>query len=180
MAARRLVSLMLCACLPARPPACLHACLCPLLGFFTFLVVIPNEGEDAKKLRPVLDAIHERSTGNLRVRVNDGREITAAGTTGATGTSAVDVALTHIGVVLFNPKTVVSAAVSTLQTTWKYVVRMDGWLSLVLLLLALGIRRSKLLARPVTELSIMIMMPFSRYGGGEQLRALGADAALAL
>lgn len=71
--------------------------------FFSLIVTVPSEGENAKKLRPVLDAIHERSTGNLRVRVNDGREMTA------TGTSVVDVAITHIGVVLFNPKTVVSA-----------------------------------------------------------------------
>lgn len=69
-------------------------------------MVVPTEGEEAKKLRPVLDAIHERSTGNLRVRVNDGREITATAT--GASPSAVDVALANIGVVLFYPKTVVS------------------------------------------------------------------------
>eukprot|EP00903_Cladosiphon_okamuranus_P014240 g13229.t1 len=67
-------------------------------------VVVPTEGEDAKKLRPVLDAIHDRSSGNLRVRVNDGREITATAT--GASPSAVEVALNNIGVVLFNPKTV--------------------------------------------------------------------------
>ncbi|CAM9822041.1 unnamed protein product [Ectocarpus fasciculatus] len=62
-------------------------------------VVVPEEGEDAKKARPVLDAIHERSTGKLRVRVNDGREMNA------TESAAVDIAITNIGVVLFNPRT---------------------------------------------------------------------------
>ncbi|CAM9806300.1 unnamed protein product [Scytosiphon promiscuus] len=72
---------------------------------FKFVFTLDNgdagcgSGEDAKKLRPVLDVIHERSTGKLRVRVNDGREITAK------ESSAVDIALTHVGVVLFNPKT---------------------------------------------------------------------------
>ncbi|CAN0552249.1 unnamed protein product, partial [Ectocarpus sp. 12 AP-2014] len=28
-------------------------------------VAVPDEGEDAKKARPVLDAIHERATGKL-------------------------------------------------------------------------------------------------------------------
>lgn len=77
---------------------------------------VPSEGEDAKKLRPVLDAIHERSTGNLRVRVNDGRDITATAT--AASPSAVDVALTHIGVVLFYPKMVVSSASVFVLLAW--------------------------------------------------------------
>ncbi|CAN0406607.1 unnamed protein product, partial [Ectocarpus sp. 12 AP-2014] len=62
-------------------------------------VVVPDEGEDAKKARPVLDAIHERATGKLRVRVNDGREMST------TESAAVDIAITNIGVVLFNPRT---------------------------------------------------------------------------
>ncbi|CAM9895073.1 unnamed protein product, partial [Ectocarpus sp. 8 AP-2014] len=62
-------------------------------------VVVPDEGEDAKKARPVLDAIHERATGNLRVRVNDGREMNT------TESAAVDIAITNVGVVLFNPRT---------------------------------------------------------------------------
>lgn len=59
-------------------------------------------GEGSKKTRSVLDAVHERETGKLRVRVNDGREVAA--TRGA----AVEIALTNIGVVLFNPKIMVS------------------------------------------------------------------------
>lgn len=81
-------------------------------------MVVPSEGEDAKKLRPVLDAIHERSTGNLRVRVNDGREITAAAT--GASPSAVDVALANIGVVLFYPKTVVSANLAVLTVSRRF------------------------------------------------------------
>lgn len=71
------------------------------------VVVVPTEGEDSKKLRPVLDAIHERATGKLTVRCNDGRQIKAE------DSNAVDVAITHIGVVLFYPKTVVSDGART-------------------------------------------------------------------
>lgn len=62
---------------------------------------MPDEGEDAKKSRPVLDAIHERATGKLRVRVNDGRDMNT------TESAAVDIAITNVGVVLFNPRTMV-------------------------------------------------------------------------
>lgn len=91
------------ACVSGLSPACICIANLSLTISLLFVVVVPDAGEEAKKLRPVLDAIHERSTGNLRVRVNDGREITA------TATDAVDVSLAHIGVVLFYPKTVVSA-----------------------------------------------------------------------
>ncbi|CAM9689940.1 unnamed protein product [Pylaiella littoralis] len=61
----------------------------------------PSEGEDedAKKLRPVVDAIHNRSTGKLRVQVNDGRKLIAE------ENAAVNIPLVNVGVALFNPKT---------------------------------------------------------------------------
>ena len=77
----------------------LVACLC----FFASDPLDPPSKD--KKSRPVLDAIHERTTGNLRMRVNDGREI------GATRSAAVEIAISNIGVVLFNPKTMVSTRI---------------------------------------------------------------------
>lgn len=74
-----------------------------------------EEAAAAKKARPVLDAIHERDTGNLRIRVNDGREISA------TGGASVEIALVDVGVVLFNPKTMVR--VKPLQNMAKPVKR---------------------------------------------------------
>lgn len=47
--------------------------------------------------RPVLDVVHERETGKLRVRVNDGRLV-------ETTRSAVEINLNDVGAVLFNPK----------------------------------------------------------------------------
>ena len=58
-----------------------------------------NEGS---KKRPVLDAIHDRDTGKMRVRVNDGREINVAN-------SIVEIALANVGMVLFNPKLMVGS-----------------------------------------------------------------------
>ena len=87
----------------------LSACFCslPVLLCGLSLGSDPLEPPSTEnKSRPVLDAIHERATGNLRIRVNDGREI------GATRSAAVDIAIANIGVVLFNPKTMVSIHIS--------------------------------------------------------------------
>lgn len=103
--------LMLLAC-TARlrcPLVLASACFCclPVLLCGLSLGSDPLEPPSTEnKSRPVLDAIHERATGNLRIRVNDGREI------GATRSAAVDIAIANIGVVLFNPKTMVSIHIS--------------------------------------------------------------------
>lgn len=70
-------------------------------SLLSFAIARKADGSTSKSTRPVLDAVHERDEGNLRIRVNDGRQITA------TAGAAVEIALTNIGVVLFNPKTMV-------------------------------------------------------------------------
>lgn len=62
-------------------------------------VIIPLGGEGKK--RPVLDAVHDRDTGKMRIRVNDGREINT------TNGAVVEIALADVGIVLFNPRTMV-------------------------------------------------------------------------
>lgn len=61
---------------------------------FTFETV---DGASVDHNRPVLDVVHERETGKLRVRVNDGRLV-------ETTRSAVEINLNDVGAVLFNPK----------------------------------------------------------------------------
>lgn len=83
---------MLCALAAA---SAISVCCC-----FPFSCAVPAEGE-SHRVRPVLDAIHDRDTGKVRVGVNDGRVATAT-------RSAVEVVLSGIGAVLFNPRTQVS------------------------------------------------------------------------
>lgn len=59
--------------------------------------LVTADGTKSHRVRPVLDAIHERDTGKIRVAVNDGRVATAT-------RSAVEVVLPSVGAVLFNPR----------------------------------------------------------------------------
>lgn len=83
--------------------------------------VIPLGGEGKK--RPVLDAIHDRDTGKMRVRVNDGREIST------TNGAVVEIALTDIGIVLFNPRIMVRQSINScdIASLWYLIPRAPNY-----------------------------------------------------
>ncbi|CAM9716472.1 unnamed protein product, partial [Sphacelaria rigidula] len=68
------------------------------VAHFKFVFTFESaDGTSVDHNRQVLDCVHERGTGKLRVRVNDGRVIKAI-------RSAVEIVLVDIGPVVFNPK----------------------------------------------------------------------------
>lgn len=73
-----------------------HVC-CHGFRFLFLFLSLAADGVAGDHNRPVLDVVHERETGKLRVKMNDGRVVHAT-------RSAVEISLADIGAVLFNPK----------------------------------------------------------------------------